>query len=606
MGKKPFEERKIKATGLVLPKKDFKLFCELDGYGYDAEKMDEIVKRAEALLDEEIPLLPLSKYREFSITGNRTHYQNLAAKRKTMASLFTLAEHYEKKGRFTEKLADVLWAMMEESTWINPAHNYNTPNPSDTSVPCTYGDAMHGIALCSAGRATALALAYQLLKDELAEISPVIPDKMLYMLNERIIKPFLTCTFWWMGLTKRRTNNWCPWIVSNVLYITAVTVEDERTRTAVVEKSLRCLDAYTEGLPDDGGCDEGPGYWGKAGGSLFDCLELIYDMTGGKIDIFDHPFVKAVGEYIAKVNICGKYFVNFADGSPRCDHEGSFLIRYGTKVGSEEMVTLGKSLASEYSWNVEFSAMYRVLRYLNCPRPAEGATLVAKECTLLKELKVMVARETTDPALGTLIALKGGHNSESHNHNDLGNFIIYKDGRPVLIDAGVGTYTKQTFSPDRYKIWSMQSGYHNLPSFGGVDQKNGAVYVSTDEIFDVEGKSAEMELKNAYPAESGLKTYRRAFRLEGGRATITDRFELDEKKEVIFHFLTHVKPEEDGEGRLRLAEGMTLSYAPSLSPTVEQMDPRGYDQMGKWGAEYLYRISLSCEVSEGSYSFIVE
>ena len=606
MGIRVFEERKIKAQGLVLPKKDFRLFCELDGYSYDEEKMAKVVKRAEEMLEEEIPFLPLSAFREFSKNGNRSNYQSTVNKRKTMAMMLTLAEHYEKKGRFTEKLADVLWAMMEESTWLYPAHNHNTPNAIDPTVPCVYGDAMHGIALCSAGGAAAFTLAYHLLKDELAEISPVIPEKMLYTINERIIKPYLTCNFWWMGTTKRRTNNWCPWIVSNVLYITAVTVEDDRTRSTIVERSLRYLDEYTEGLANDGGCDEGPGYWGKAGGSLFDCLELIYDMTGGKIDVFDHPYIKAIGEYIAKVNITDKYYVNFADGSPRCDHEGSFFVRFGTRIGSEELMTLGKSLASKYGWSIDYSSMYRTLRYVNCARPTEGATVVAKECALLKELKVMVARETTDPNVGTLLALKGGHNAESHNHNDLGNFIVYKNGKPVLIDVGVGSYTRQTFSPDRYKIWSMQSGYHNLPSFGGVDQKNGIDFASCDEVFDEATKSAEMELKNAYPEEAGLKTYRRAFRLEGGKAIITDSFELDEKKTVTFHFMTHMKPLEDGAGKIKLAEGMTLSYDPSLAPAIEELDPEGYNQQSKWGTDYLYRISLSCEASEGSYTFTVE
>jgi hypothetical protein len=90
----------------------------------------------------------------------------------------------------------------------------------------------------------------------------------------------------------------------------------------------------------------------------------------------------------------------------------------------------------------------------------------------------MVLRESENPDEGLFLAMKGGDNNESHNHNDVGSFIVYKNGKPVLIDAGVGEYTKQTFSPDRYKIWSMQSLYHNLPSFDGVGQVNGSQYAS--------------------------------------------------------------------------------------------------------------------------------
>jgi hypothetical protein len=46
---------------------------------------------------------------------------------------------------------------------------------------------------------------------------------------------------------------------------------------------------------------------------------------------------------------------------------------------------------------------------------------------------------------------------EIHNHNDVGNFILYVDGMPAIIDIGAVTYTALTFSKDRYKIWNMQS-----------------------------------------------------------------------------------------------------------------------------------------------------
>ncbi|MBQ8969943.1 MAG: heparinase II/III family protein, partial [Lachnospiraceae bacterium] len=50
-------------------------------------------------------------------------------------------------------------------------------------------------------------------------------------------------------------------------------------------------------------------------------------------------------------------------------------------------------------------------------------------------------------------------------HNDVGSFTLYKEGKPFLIDLGVETYTKKTFSEDRYEIWTMQSAYHNTVSF---------------------------------------------------------------------------------------------------------------------------------------------
>ena len=74
---------------------------------------------------------------------------------------------------------------------------------------------------------------------------------------------------------------------------------------------------------------------------------------------------------------------------------------------------------------------------------------------------------------GLYLAVKGGHNGESHNHNDLGNFVVYSDGKPLFIDAGVGAYTKRYFGPGRYDVWHTCSDYHNCATFNGVTQKNG-------------------------------------------------------------------------------------------------------------------------------------
>ena len=31
------------------------------------------------------------------------------------------------------------------------------------------------------------------------------------------------------------------------------------------------------------------------------------------------------------------------------------------------------------------------------------------------------------------MAIKSGHNAESHNHNDVGSFILFKNGEPVYV-----------------------------------------------------------------------------------------------------------------------------------------------------------------------------
>ncbi len=103
--------------------------------------------------------------------------------------------------------------------------------------------------------------------------------------------------------------------------------------------------------------------------------------------------------------------------------------------------------------------------------------------TWLPVIEVMAARDQAGSAHGWYVAAKGGHNNESHNHNDIGEFVVYRDGLPLLIDAGVETYSRKTFSPQRYEIWTMQSAYHNLPTIDGVQQAPGEQFAARDVLY---------------------------------------------------------------------------------------------------------------------------
>ncbi|MBR2460928.1 MAG: heparinase II/III family protein, partial [Clostridia bacterium] len=441
-----FKDRGITAE-YVIEKKDFELFSDVGSKNFVPEKMEHIVKRAEKHLEADIPLLPLSVFIEFRDNGNRSNYQDIYFKRRTMALELALAELYEKKGRFTVKLMDTVWAIMEESTWIIPAHMYTSPTHGELGVPPVYDvSRIHGIDLFSASTSGVLTFIYDNLKAELDELSPIICEKMNFMLYDRTVKPYLNCSFWWTGERGNSVNNWCPWITSNVLHTAAVIVDDLYTRKRVVTKALASLDAFSSEYKPDGGCTEGPGYWGAAGASYFDCLELLEDISGGRISVYDHPLVKAMFTYIAKFNINGRRFINFADCAPFSHHDGAMIRRMGVKCGSESLCAFGDTMATVGDIVCSYSHVYRSLRNLMTPTPAASGSKADKR-VWFPDLKVMTARESEEPSRGIFVAMKGGTNGEQHNHNDVGNIVVYYNGNPVFIDTGAGTYTKDTFGP---------------------------------------------------------------------------------------------------------------------------------------------------------------
>ena len=602
-----FREGGIRAEGNVLPLSEFKLYSDIKEASFAPDKLERVVKRAENYLNEDIPFLPLSLYREFFINGNRSNYEAVYFKRRDMVLTLAIAEAYEGKGRFADKLADVAWAISEESTWIIPAHTGHSPSHPGTSVPEVYStEQIHGIDLFSATTAATLTAVCIYAGKVLDGISPLIRERLEFMIKERTVKPFVNCAFYWSGIHGNRPNNWCPWIVSNVLYVTANLEGDSYMRTRVVQRALDFIDFFTSFYHDDGGCDEGPGYWSHAGGSFFDCLETLEDMTGGKINIYSNPLVRAIGEYEAKMNIHGNRFVNFADCNGKVLPDGALLMRYGKKCGSDMLEKFGAIVSKQNYPAVNSSAPYRSIKALLTPTVTEELTPNAEKNTYLSGLKIMVSRESSDTSQGLFLAMKGGNNNESHNHNDIGNFIVYSNGQPVLIDVGVGTYTRQTFSSRRYELWFMQSNYHNLPTFDGMGEMQGAEYCSSDEQYDADEGSLSLQLAGAFRPEVGVKSFRRKAILTDGKITVSDDITLDKEREIDFHFMCCVAPVLNKPGEIALAEGRALRYDPSLECEIEEFFSEGLNAKAAWGTENLWRIHLRTNAKTFKGDFIVE
>lgn len=154
----------------------------------------------------------------------------------------------------------------------------------------------------------------------------------------------------------------------------------------------------------------------------------------------------------------------------------------------------------------------------------------------------MIARDAAGTNAGFYFSAKGGHNAEQHNHNDVGSFMLYYHGAPVFIDVGPGTYTRDTFGPGRYGIWTMQSDYHNVPLINGVAQVKGRPFEARDSRHETTAEAVRFstDIAAAYPPEAAVASWRRGYTLERGRRfVIEDRFELTASRgRTAAHFMT--------------------------------------------------------------------
>ena len=112
------------------------------------------------------------------------------------------------------------------------------------------------------------------MKEELDQISPLISTLIQERLQERILTPYLTEHFWWMGDGSSPMNNWTVWCTQNVLLAAALSGLPQETLRAVFEKACRSIDYFLDEYGEDGCCDEGAQYYRHAGLCLFGCMEI--------------------------------------------------------------------------------------------------------------------------------------------------------------------------------------------------------------------------------------------------------------------------------------------------------------------------------------------
>jgi hypothetical protein len=318
--------------------------------------------------------------------------------------------------------------------------------------------------------------------------------------------------------------------------------------------------------------------------------------------------------YPMLAHIAGDWHVNFADGPARMSGGMPRLLHaFARHAGDTEVARHARALRGDDKALVPGEPLPggSIGRLLGALFDAEWAAAPPESFPMpgqawLPDTGVLVARERPGTAGGLFLAVKAGHNAEQHNHNDVGSFVIALDGRPLLIDVGVGVYTRQTFGPDRYQIWSMQSSWHNVPEVDGVAQQAGRSFAAADVRAALSPDSAEltMDLAAAYPADAGIATWRRAFRLDRGRGAVTidDGWELTrDPGRVELHLVTATQPRETrprgaADGYLLVpGEGRDLEIAyprETLTASVERRLVNDPKLEATWG-QAVWRITLT-------------
>lgn len=588
------------------------------------ELKEHYIKKGEKHLKYAWQHIPVSTFLCLYTTGDKQAMRKIERENRQAFIDLMLAELAEGKGRFMTQIADGLW-------FYGTSYHWSHSNQCKEHLPQYEDDE---VALGNVRLGITVPLAYYFFKEQVDKMDKAICKTIEEAVQRIILKPYMNEKndgkggHWWTGFDGAKLNNWNPWCNHGVAYVALLMEKDQKKLNAILDKVTRSVDCYFTQLTDDGCCDEGL-YWSQAIPRFIQLLELLETASGGKCTIRPNQKLEAISTYPSRVFIGTdvdekNWAVNFGDSSPTMSSDPYLNWGAAKFAGSREMETYtlyrlynpkkGKYIvplpkSDEGARALEFLYYYHDLcketEKLNS-RLTMGTTAeqlqkelreLCPKYTFYKDVLQMTARTDDGWRLGS----RFGYPGIQHGHNDVGNVILFVDNNPILIDAGVATYTADTFGPNRFKIWSMRSDWHNCPSPNSVLQHNGWDYGDKDCTFsEKDGKIVfSSNIANCYEKDSKCDSYIREIELSDTKdcyLEIRDTYSLQQRiAPDREYFVTPGKVSKLNDTSLLIQSADTqiiLEWSDNLSVSIEEAELPEPSMKRKWN-KGLRRITLS-------------
>jgi hypothetical protein len=464
----------------------------------------DLLARAEADLGTPWPQPLASQAARVHRDGDRSTWEDAAFARQHRLSRAVIAAAVTLEEHWIDEVVDGVQLLCEQSSWCWPAHDdvYEKSRGVLADVTDPFLDLGAGEVVGQ------LAWIDHVLGAQLDARAPGIRSRIRHEAEVRVFRPFIERRDWhWLGLDGD-VHNWNPWIHSNVL-TAAVQLHDDPE--PLIDLVIEGLDRYLVSLPADGAIDEGYSYWWNGACRALEAIDVLEHVTGRMPASIEA--LRASVSFPHRCHLGGEWYTNLADGQarPRVHQPWHALHRAARSLGDADAAA--HAAAHRGLPASEIAGLGRLVRELTDPEWREVAIVGSPlpRDVWLPSTEMLLAREREGSPDGLALVVKGGHNAEHHNHNDIGSFIVASDGVPVIVDAGRPTYTKATFGPERYSIWTMQSAWHNTPTIAGVDQSPGREFAASEVEVSLseDVSSLALEIGGAYEID-GLSWWRTA------------------------------------------------------------------------------------------------
>ena len=492
-----------------------------------------------------IPALNYSAYRRFHYDGDRDEYEKpYFTRRRALDVCALLVLIYPEKEEYLVQLMDLIYAVCDEYTWCLPAHQTELGKNNNRHID-----------LFAAETGMCLSEIYTLLSDRL---EPLIADRIRVEVDRRIVQSFLDTTFFW----ERVGTNWAAVCAGSVSCTFMLMRPDLMPQ--VEERFTTAMQYFLGGFGPDGVCEEGFAYWCYGFGFFTVWADMYRTFTEGAEDWFKPDKVKAVAPFLSRMYLTEGCTVSFSD-TGRTGRYSPGILHYLKDEYPDTVAVPDPAYMEMMDACGRWCTFLRSFTWLKAEHLAPAAEASGEMTYYAPSVSWLIKRSAAYS-----FAAKGGHNSEPHNHHDVGSFILAKDGRQILTDPGGGIYSRQYFSGPRYTFVSCGSHGHSVPYFGtDADraekgffygyQKDGKQFRAVDVSF--EGDTFTLDIAPAY-GEAFVRRVTRIFTFGENGFTLRDEFDVDSGIPITER-LVSLTPFEVGEG-CAVTDLATLTYDPAL------------------------------------------
>lgn len=407
--------------------------------------------------------------------------------------------------------------------------------------------------------AAAVALGYDWLHRDLSAGDRVLLRRALV---SNALEPGLAAIdarAWW---AVEGRNNWTQVCLGGLTLAALAVADEEPALAARVLQAVRGdgLARRMRLYAPDGGDEEGPGYWDYATTYTTLLLAALDSALGTDFGLAGAEGFAKTGEFrMQAIGPSGLQF-NYADARE-------------TPGDAPQMFWLAGRFqrpdyaAHERAWLQRSGMAPGILHLLWASRVPAGAPAAPPTAARFQGIDVVYLRGDWRDPMTTWVALKGGKNTASHAHLDLGSFVLDALGERWAVDLGPDDYDlPEYFGRRRWTYYRLRTESHNTLLVNGGNQDPAAhapVVAFNDDSYRA---SAVVDLSAAYAGSLGRA--RRGVALVDGRdVLVQDEIAGADNADVVWQMFTRAAVAVDGAAVVMRQNGRML--------TMRVLEPAG-------------------------------